>query len=93
MKIYKNNDGKCNIAGRVIRIYRERMGLSQETLAAYLQLKGLDINQKAISRLETGDRVFPDYEIRYFSEVLNAPINVLLQIEEIPPEDNIAEKQ
>ena len=72
MKICKNKDGKCNISGP-----------SQETLAAYLQLKGLDLNQKAISRIETGDRVIPDYELQYFSEALGAPISVLLQIDTV----------
>ncbi len=82
MKIYKAENGKCNISGQVIRKYREEMNMSQERLAAYLQLQGLDINQKAISRIETGERVVPDYELKYFSEALGAPIMALLCIEE-----------
>lgn len=82
MKIHKTKDGKCNISGSVIKEYREHLDMSQERLAAYLQLAGLDINQKAISRIETGDRIVPDYELEYFSDVLGAPITVLLEMED-----------
>lgn len=82
MKIYKNKDGKCNISGQIIREYREEQGLSQERLAAYLQLAGLDLNQKAISRIETGDRVVPDYELEYFSKTLGIPIKILLRMDD-----------
>ncbi len=80
MKIYKAPNGKCNISGPVIREYRELKDMSQEKLAAYLQLQGLDINQKAISRIETGDRVVPDYELSFFSEALGVSIEALLQM-------------
>ena len=56
MKIYRPN-GRCNIAGYSVRIAREKAGLSQEELAAKIQLEGINITQKAISRIETGDRV------------------------------------
>ncbi len=79
MKLYKNHDGKCNLAGKNIKALREKRKLSQEQLAASLQLAGLNLNQKAISRIETGDRVIPDYELPYFSEVLNISIQDLLK--------------
>ena len=60
MKLYKYANDKCNISGRNIRQLREENGLSQEQLAASLQLKGLNLNQKTISRIETGERVVPD---------------------------------
>ncbi len=93
MKIYKNKDGKCNVSGPIIRYYREQKGLSQEKLAAYIQLMGLDINQKAISRIETGDRVVPDYELSFFSKALDTPVTVLLQIEHLPKESIKDNKQ
>lgn len=62
----------------VIRKQREGAGLSQEQLAAKLQLAGLDLNQKAVSRIETGERVVPDFELLFFSEVLGVPICTLL---------------
>lgn len=78
MKIYKHTNGKCNISGSKIRQLREQAGLSQEQLAAKLQLAGLNLNQKAISRIETGERVVPDFELLYFSQVLEVPICILL---------------
>lgn len=82
MNLYKYVDGKCNASGVKIRELREAVGLSQEQLAAKLQLAGLNLNQKAISRIETGIRVVPDYELIYFSDVLSVPICKLLEQEE-----------
>lgn len=82
MKIYKYKNGKCNASGPIIRELREKAGLSQEQLAARLQLAGIELNQKAVSRIETGDRVVPDFELIYFSEVLGVPICRLLNRDE-----------
>lgn len=59
---------------------REKAGLSQEQLAAKLQLAGLNLNQKAISRIETGERIVADYELITLAEVLDATVNELLRI-------------
>lgn len=64
-------DGKCNICGERVRIARERQGLSQEALAARIQLNGHSLTQKAISRIEMGLRVVPDYEIPLLANALN----------------------
>lgn len=82
MRLYRYMDGKCNASGAIIRELREKAGLSQEQLAAQLQLVGLELNQKAVSRIETGDRVVPDFELIYFSQVLSVPICRLLNMEE-----------
>ncbi len=81
MKIYRCDSGKCNIAGCKIRSLREAAGLSQEQLAARIQLAGYNINQKAVSRIETGDRVLPDYELIHFANALNVSVNCLLDLE------------
>lgn len=78
MKLYKYADDRCNASGAKIRTLREAAGLSQEQLAAMMQLAGLNLNQKAISRIETGDRVVPDFELIYFSEALSVPVEELL---------------
>ena len=78
MKLYKYENGKCNISGSKIRSLRESADLSQEQLAARLQLAGLNLNQKAISRIETGERVVPDFELLYFSKVLGVTVQELL---------------
>lgn len=63
-------DGKCNICGERVRIAREEAHLSQEQLAAKLQLQGYPLTQKAISRIETGSRTVHDYEIPMLAEAL-----------------------
>ena len=72
---------KHNICERLRKI-RKRRGLSQEDLAAKLQLRGLDLTQKAISRIETGSRLVTDYELKYLAEVLNIPVRLLLEEED-----------
>ena len=54
-----------------MRLSREKANMSQEELAARLQLLGHNVGQKAISRMETGIRVIPDYEILLLAEALN----------------------
>ena len=77
MKIYKFN-GKCNVSGERVRLEREKVGISQEKLAAKLQLLGLDITQKAVSRIETGDRVVADYELLALAKALDVSVEYLL---------------
>lgn len=77
MKLY-TIDGKCNLSGVQIRAARVRLGLSQEELAAKLQLLGLQIGQMAISRIETGKRLVPDYELPLLAEALGVTIDWLL---------------
>ena len=77
MKIYKP-DGRCNVSGERVKAARERAGISQEQLAAKIQLAGLSITQKAISRIETGDRIVADYELEYLADALGVTIYYLL---------------
>ncbi len=66
------------MSGPHIRALRREQGLPQEQLAAKLQLLGCSIGQKAVSRLETGDRVVADYELLLFAQVLNvSPLRLL----------------
>ena len=81
LKLYKHTNGTCNASGPAIRALREKAGISQEQLAAKLQLAGLNLNQKAVSRIETGDRVVPDFELNYFATVLDVPVCTLLEYE------------
>ena len=61
---------------------RIRAGLSQEQLAAKIQLSGHAITQKAISRLEVGSRVVPDYEIPLLADALSVSPLWLLGIDD-----------
>lgn len=82
MKLYKYKNDRANASGLKFKQLREASGLSQEQLAAKLQLAGLNLNQKAISRIENGERVIPDFELFYFSEALHVPISTLLSRED-----------
>ena len=77
MKIYKPS-GRCNASGEQVRSCREAAGLSQEQLAAKLQLAGLNLGQKAISRIETGERIVADFELEYLADALGVTIYHLL---------------
>lgn len=77
-------DGKCNACGDRVRLAREKTGLSQEALAAKVQLKGHSLTQKAISRIETGVRVVPDYEIPLLADALGVDPLWLLGLSDIP---------
>ena len=76
MKIYDYN-GVKNISGDRIRQARTAKRLSQEALAAKMQVSGVVIEREAISKIETGDRFVADYELRVFSEVLGVSLDWL----------------
>ncbi len=75
-------DGRCNVCGNVVREAREALDLSQEQLAAQVQLRGHSLTQKAISRIEAGERVVPDYEIPLLAAALKIDPLRLLGLED-----------
>ena len=57
--------------GKNIRTIREAKGITQDMLAAKLQLNGCDITRSAIAKIEVGQRhLYPD-EIVLIKEILN----------------------
>ncbi len=74
-------DGKCNCCGERVRVAREKLKLSQEQLAARIQLRGHALSQKAVSRVETGERIVPDFEVPLFAQALGVDPLWLLGIE------------
>lgn len=78
MIIGKTTD-KCNICGQRIRTLREKKRLTQDQLAAKLQIEGLGVNQNSISRIETGKRIIADFELKAIAKVLDVDINALLE--------------
>lgn len=71
-------DGRFNLCGKRVREARIKAGMSQDTLAAKLQLAGLQIGQMAVSRIETGKRVVPDFELPVIAGVLGVSTDWLL---------------
>ena len=80
MKIYDFNGSK-NICGARVKEARKRMGLSQENLAARLQLEGVIIERDSVSRIEIGTRFVADYELFVLCKILNVSPGFLLGIE------------
>ena len=60
-KSYYN--AESNLIARRLRQLRKERGLSQEELAAQLQLLGVDISQPLISKIEQNQRFVKDYEL------------------------------
>lgn len=57
--------------GSNIRILRESRGMTQDTMAAKLQLLGCDITRSAVAKIEVGQRhLYPD-EIILIRMILN----------------------
>ena len=74
MKIY-DYGGKKNICGDRIREARVVQRMSQNELAAKMQVEGITIERDSISRVEIGTRFVADYELKVFAKVLN--VNIL----------------
>lgn len=70
MKKISYYDNK-NIIHSRLRYYREAQGLSQEQVAAKLQVLNVNIDQQALSRIEKNQRMVTDYEFACLCHVLN----------------------
>ncbi len=77
MKIYDFN-GKKNISGERIKEARKKIGITQEDLAARLQIRGVIIERDSISRIEIGTRFVADYEIVALCDSLGVTADYLL---------------
>lgn len=77
MKIYWYN-GRKNVIGEKLRRIRRNKNLSQNDVAALLQLEGLECDRLTILRIESGKRFVPDYEIKMLCTVLGVSYAELL---------------
>lgn len=68
MKITKYNNFK-NISGKKLKELRKQAKLSQQDLAEKLQLQGIDLTSKEISKIETNKRLVQDFELSAFSKI------------------------
>ncbi len=78
---------KRNIVGPQIRRIREksRPRLTQQDLAARLEVRGVHIDRAGISKIETGYRVVTDVELLAFADALGVTAQQLLNHEEKAP--------
>lgn len=68
MKITKYNDLK-NISGNKLKELRKKNKMSQQDLAEKLQLEGVDLTSKEISKIETNNRLVQDFELFAFAKI------------------------
>ena len=67
--------------GNNIRRIREARGMTQDMLAAKLQLSGCDITRSAVAKIEVGQRhLYPD-EIILLRRILNTTFEEIFNIE------------
>jgi transcriptional regulator with XRE-family HTH domain len=67
-----------NLIFRQLRRLRKERKLSQEALAAQMQLLGVDINQRLISKIERNERFVKDYKLACLCRILNVTEQDLL---------------
>ncbi len=68
--------------GNNIRKIREAKGMTQETLAAKMQLLGCDITRSAVAKIEVGQRhLYPD-EIILIRQILSTTYEAIFEIDE-----------
>ncbi len=66
--------------GNNIRRIREAKGMTQDALAAKLQLKGCDITRSAVAKIEVGQRHLYADEIILLRQILNTSFEAILDI-------------
>ena len=78
MKIYWHK-GKKNIIGSNVRRLRIKAKLTQEQLAARLQVLEYEFDRLTILRIEAGNRFIADYEVKALASALNVSIEKLYE--------------
>lgn len=78
MKIY-DYKGRKNLCGDRVRTVRMRKRITQEELAARMQVEGVTIERDCISRIEMGSRFVADYELKVLSKLLGVSVDWLLE--------------
>lgn len=78
MRIVPIDGERFNLCGSRVREARQRAGISQDELSIQLQLRGLRVGQMAVSRMETGKRIVPDYELPIIADALRVTVEWLL---------------
>ena len=66
--------------GQNIQRLREKVGMTQEMLAAKLQVNGCDITRSSVAKIEVGQRhVYPD-EIVLIKQILNVSYDEIFNV-------------
>ncbi|MBQ8341842.1 MAG: helix-turn-helix transcriptional regulator [Clostridia bacterium] len=74
-----NTDVEKRIGGNIKKL-RERKGLTQDQVAAKLQVNGCDITRSAVAKIEVGQRhLYPD-EILLLKNILGASFDEIFDV-------------
>ena len=79
MKITKYNDFR-NISGNRLRELRKEAKMSQQELAEKLQLEGIDLTSKEISKIEMNKRLVQDFELFAFAKIFKVSADVFNEV-------------
>ena len=77
MKLY-DFCGKKNVCGEKVREARKQKKMTQEDLAAKLQVAGVLVERNSICKLETGERFVADYELAALAKILDVSMEWLV---------------
>ncbi len=78
-KYFDSLDGKLNVVGEEIKLYREQLKMSRQDLSNQLMIFGIDISSQSIFDIENGYRTVVDYELSAIAKILNVTTDKLLQ--------------
>ena len=70
MKIKKYNEYR-NISGIKLKELRINSKMSQKQVAEKLELEGIDLTEKEISKIEHNNRLVHDFELFAFAKIFN----------------------
>ena len=82
MRLRKRALGDRNLVGARVETARKHLGMKQKDLLAQLQVKGVDINASALSKLEGQVRYVTDFELLALADILSVSVQWLLTGEE-----------
>ena len=71
--------GAKNVIAMPLRLMRVREKITQQELAARMQVLGVNMDQQAVSNIENGRRIVTDYELACFCKALRCTERELLQ--------------
>ncbi len=71
-------NGNKNVICKALRHFRKKRGLSQEQLAARMQVMNVNLTQGLISRIERNTRIVTDYELACLCRALGVTVEEML---------------
>lgn len=73
--------GEENLVGQTVVRLRKERHMNQKTLLAQLQVRGIDLNQSALSELEGQKRKVSDRELLALGEIFEVTLDELIKSE------------